>query len=48
MEHSAKFEKVKGYYDDGLWNKKMVMNAIGKWITDDEAREILGEEYPEV
>lgn len=42
MEHSPKFEKVKAYYDEGLWNKKMVENAIGKWITADEAAEIFG------
>lgn len=40
-EHSAKFEKVKGYYDRCLWNRQMVMNAVGKWITAEEAEEIL-------
>lgn len=40
-EHSARFEKVKGYYDRGLWNRQMVMNAVGKWITAEEAEEIL-------
>ena len=42
MEHSPKFEKVKDYYDRGLWNEKMVRNAVGKWITAEEADEILG------
>ena len=42
MEHSPKYEKVKGYYDRGLWNEKMVRNAVGKWITAEEADEILG------
>lgn len=43
-EHSAKFDKVKDYYDNGLWNKQMVLNAVGKWITDEEAEEILNGE----
>lgn len=41
MDHSAKFEKVKGYYDSGLWTESMVRNAIGKWITEDEADDII-------
>ena len=40
--HSPKFEKVKGYYERGLWNETMVRNAVGKWITAEEADEILG------
>lgn len=42
-EHSPKFETVKSYYDNGLWNKTMVQNAVGRWITEEEAREILSE-----
>lgn len=46
MEHSPKFEKVKGYYDKGLWNEEMVRNAVVKgWITEEEYREIVGEDY---
>lgn len=46
MEHSPKFEKVKNYYDSGLWNKKMVKNAVVKaWITPEEYEEITGEVY---
>ena len=41
-EHSAKFEKVKGYYDAGLWNEAMVKNAAGRWITAKEAELIIG------
>lgn len=41
MEHSPKFNKVKDYYDRGLWNETMVRNAINKWITTEEAEEIL-------
>ena len=41
MEHSPKFELVKRYYETGLWNADRVRNAIGKWITAEEAEEIL-------
>jgi len=45
-EHSPKFEKVKKYYDDGLWNKEMVRNAVIKgWIRADEYEEITGEPF---
>lgn len=44
--HSPKFDKVKRYYDSGLWNKAMVKNAVGKeWITAEEYLEITGEVY---
>jgi uncharacterized XkdX family phage protein len=44
--HSPKFNKVKNYYDRGLWNKTMVANAVVKeWITADEYEEITGEVY---
>lgn len=43
---SLKFEKVKGYYDAGLWNKAMVKNAVKKgWITAEEYQMITGEPY---
>lgn len=42
---SKKFEKVKGYYEKELWSKARVRNAVGKWITAEEYREITGEEY---
>lgn len=43
---SAKFAKVKSYYDKGLWNKAMVANAVVKrWITAEEYQIITGEEY---
>lgn len=44
-EHSKNFGKVKVYYDNGLWNKQRVYNAVGKWITADEYQEIIGEGY---
>ena len=44
--HSPKFNKVKNYYDRGLWNKTMVANAgVKEWITADEYEEITGEVY---
>ena len=43
---SPKFNKVKGYYDSGLWNKTMVKNAVKKgWITAEEYQSIVGEPY---
>ena len=45
MEHSKNFEKVKGYYESGLWNKERARNAVGKWITAEEYAEIVGEPY---
>lgn len=42
---SAKFNKVKQYYDTGRWNKTMVHNAVGKWITAEEYEQITGEPY---
>ena len=45
-EHSAKFEKVKSYYDKGLWGMTAVRNAVEKrWITAEEYTEITGEPY---
>lgn len=45
-EHSPKFDKVKKYYDRGLWTKSMVANAVVKeWITAAEYEEITGEPY---
>lgn len=41
----TKFEKVKGYYDAGLWTKEMVWNVVGKWITAEEYEAIVGEPY---
>lgn len=43
---SPKFEKVKRYFDSGLWNKVMVRNAVKKgWITAEEYQLITGEPY---
>lgn len=42
---SKNFEKVQNYYEKGLWSKEMVKNAVGRWITEAEYKEITGEEY---
>lgn len=43
-----KFEKVKGYYEKGLWTKVQVRNAVQKnWITAEEYYIITNEEYPQ-
>ena len=45
--HSKNFEKIKDYYERGLWDKKKVYNVVGKsaGITEDEYEEITGEPY---
>ena len=45
LKHSKKFETVKRYYHAGVWSKKMVWNAVGRWFTADECQEITGESY---
>ncbi len=51
-EHSKNFEKVKNFYDKGLWSKAKVKNAVthpasNPWITAEEYEEITGEVYAE-
>ena len=44
----SKFDKVKLYYDRGLWDKSRVRNAVVKgWITAEEYETIVGEPYEE-
>lgn len=46
MIYSKKFEKVKYYYDNGLWSKYRVSEAVKKgWITEEEYQIITGESY---
>ena len=45
MEHSKNFEKVRTYYDRGMWSVERVRSAVGKWITAAEYKEITGESY---
>lgn len=42
---SQHYEEVEEYYDTGRWTKKMVWNAVGRWITPEEYKLITGEEY---
>lgn len=41
-----KFNKVKSYFERGLWTVLMVRNAVVKgWINEEQFIEITGEEY---
>lgn len=41
---SKMFERIRKWYQDGMWNRKMVLDAVTKGkLTEAEAREILGE-----
>lgn len=42
---SKNYEKVAKYYNAGLWSLGMVRNAVGRWITEAEFTEIIGQEY---
>lgn len=43
---SPNFDKVKAYYDRGLWSVERVRNAVVKgWITAEEFELITGEPY---
>ncbi len=39
------FDRVKIYYDKGLWSKERVYNVVGKVITAEEYEEITGWPY---
>ena len=40
---SSKYEKVKSYFDNGLWSVNRVANAVVKgWITVEEFEKITG------
>lgn len=41
MEHSPNYQKVSDHYRFNRWNEQMVLNAVGRWITEEEAQEIL-------
>jgi hypothetical protein len=40
------FDKIKYYYDEGLWSLQRVWNVVGKVLTEDEYFEITGFVYP--
>lgn len=39
-------EKIKYYYDNGLWSIQRVFNVVGKAITEQEYQDITGFAYP--
>ena len=41
----SKYNKVNGYYGDGYWSIGMGRNAVGRWITAEEYKEITGQDY---
>ena len=42
----SKYDKVKYYYENGLWTIDMVRNAVVKgWITEEDFEEITGIKY---
>jgi hypothetical protein len=41
------FDRVKMYYDKGLWSKERVRNVVGKVINGEEYEQIVGEPYAE-
>lgn len=42
----SKYDKVKTYYERGLWTENQVRNAVIKgWITVEEFTDITGKEY---
>ncbi len=43
----TKQEKVRSYYERGLWSEKRVFDAVGcGWITSEEFEAITGVPYP--
>ena len=48
MEHSKHYEEVLYWYKNGYWSIKKVWDAVGRWITAEEYKEITGTDYPDV
>ena len=45
---SKMYEKIKSYYDTGLWSEERVANMVVKGvITEEEYASIVGKEYEE-
>ena len=45
---SKMYEKIKSYYDTGLWSEERVYNMVAKGvITEEEYTSIVGKEYEE-
>lgn len=46
MRRSKNFDKVKRYYNIGMWNEMRVRNAVKmNWITEEEFKEITDKDY---
>lgn len=43
---SKNYKKVENYYKKGLWDINKVLNAVGKWITAEEYKDITSFIYP--
>ena len=42
------YNKIKSYYDSGLWSEERVKNMVIKGIiTEEEYKDIVGKEYEE-
>jgi len=39
------FDRIRFYYEQGLWDRQRVRNVVGKVITADEYESITGEVY---
>ena len=39
------FDRIKFYYEQGLWSKQRVRNVVGKVLTAEEYKTITGEPY---
>lgn len=40
------FDKIKQYYETGLWSIDRVWNVVGKALNEEEYKEITGFDYP--
>ena len=40
------FEKIKHYFDVGLWSIDRMVNVVGKALTEKEYEEITGFKFP--
>lgn len=41
----SKFDKVKEFYEAGLWSLEMVRNSVSRWISEKEYKAITGQKY---
>ncbi len=41
------FDRIKFYYEEGLWSIERIRNIVGKVINEEEYEQIVGEPYAE-